>query len=186
MTSNNKILAIGLVAALLGGSAGAFIGRSSKAPETAANTTTTNTVPSTALPASQLDAQTMPVSNELASVDENKTYSDGFVEGFRAAREEMKTEAVTRSTQTASYRPATYRSASRSRSSSSSRRAYYDYQPRKRSFWSKHRDKLTVAMGTGAGAAIGGLAGGKKGALIGALAGAGGSALYTYKLRKRN
>jgi hypothetical protein len=33
---------------------------------------------------------------------------------------------------------------------------------------------------------IGGLAGGKKGAGIGALAGAGGSALYTYKIRKRH
>ena len=50
----------------------------------------------------------------------------------------------------------------------------------------KHRDKLTVAMGTGAGAAIGGLIGGKKGAAIGALSGAGGSALWTYKLRNRN
>jgi hypothetical protein len=58
-------------------------------------------------------------------------------------------------------------------------------QPRKRSFWSKHRDKLTVAVGTGAGAAVGGLIGGKKGALIGGLAGAGGSALYTYKIRNR-
>jgi hypothetical protein len=43
-----------------------------------------------------------------------------------------------------------------------------------------------VAMGTGAGAVIGSLIGGKKGAAIGALSGAGGSALYTYKLRKRN
>jgi len=56
---------------------------------------------------------------------------------------------------------------------------------RSRSFWQKHRDKLTVAAGTGGGALIGGLLGGKKGALIGGLAGAGGSALYTYKLRKR-
>ena len=56
----------------------------------------------------------------------------------------------------------------------------------KRSFWQKHRDKLTVAMGTGGGALIGGLIGGKKGAAIGALSGAGGSALYTYKLRNRN
>ena len=55
-----------------------------------------------------------------------------------------------------------------------------------RSFWSKHRDKLTMAIGTGSGAAIGGLAGGKKGAGIGALVGLGGSALYTYKLRKRS
>ena len=43
-----------------------------------------------------------------------------------------------------------------------------------------------MAIGTGAGAAIGGLIGGKKGAGIGALSGLGGSALYTYKLRKRN
>jgi hypothetical protein len=65
------------------------------------------------------------------------------------------------------------------------RRAYYGYGDR-RSFWQKHRDKLTLAMGTGAGAAIGGLSGGKRGAGIGALLGAGGSALYTYKLRNRN
>ena len=55
-----------------------------------------------------------------------------------------------------------------------------------RSFWQKHRDKLTVAGTTAAGAGIGGLAGGKKGALIGAGAGAGGGALYTYKIRKRH
>jgi hypothetical protein len=41
-------------------------------------------------------------------------------------------------------------------------------------------------MGTGGGAIIGGLIGGKKGAAIGALTGAGGSALYTYKIRNRN
>ncbi len=54
-----------------------------------------------------------------------------------------------------------------------------------RSFWKKHRDKLTVAGTTLGGAGIGGLAGGKKGALIGAGAGAAGGALYTYKLRHR-
>jgi hypothetical protein len=66
------------------------------------------------------------------------------------------------------------------------RRVYYDYgNSRGRTFWQKHRDKLTVAMGTGAGALIGGLIGGKRGAGIGMLAGGGGSALYTYKLRHR-
>ena len=65
--------------------------------------------------------------------------------------------------------------------------AYYDYSDpyRGRSTWDRHRDKVTVAIGTGAGAAIGGLIGGKKGAVIGALSGLGGSALYTYKLRNR-
>jgi hypothetical protein len=57
---------------------------------------------------------------------------------------------------------------------------------RHRTFWQKHRDKLTVGGTTLGGAAIGGLAGGKKGAVIGSLAGAGSGALYTYKLRKRH
>jgi uncharacterized protein YcfJ len=57
---------------------------------------------------------------------------------------------------------------------------------RHRTFWQKHRDKLTVAGTTLGGAGIGGLAGGKKGAAIGGLAGAGSGALYTYKLRKRH
>ena len=54
-----------------------------------------------------------------------------------------------------------------------------------RSFWQKHRDKLTTAGGVGAGALIGGIAGGKKGAAIGAVAGGGGAAVYTYGIRKR-
>lgn len=56
----------------------------------------------------------------------------------------------------------------------------------KRSFWRKHRDKLTVAGSSVAGAAVGGIAGGKKGAAIGAGAGAGAGAIYTYKIRKRH
>ena len=67
-----------------------------------------------------------------------------------------------------------------------SRRAYYGYSARHRSFWQRHRDALTLAIGTGGGAAVGGLLGGRKGAGIGALAGLGSSALYTYKLRNRH
>ncbi len=61
------------------------------------------------------------------------------------------------------------------------RRVYH-----RRSFWQKHRDKLTVA-GTGlAGAGIGGLTGGRKGAAIGTAVGAGSGAVYTYGIRKRH
>jgi len=65
-------------------------------------------------------------------------------------------------------------------------RAYYDYGYRGRSVWDRHRDKLTLAIGSGGGAAIGALLGGKRGAVIGAVSGLGASALYTYKLRNRN
>ncbi len=61
----------------------------------------------------------------------------------------------------------------------------YDERYNDRSVWERSRDKITVAGGAGAGAVICGLAGGKKGAALGALVGAGGSALYTYKLRDR-
>ena len=64
------------------------------------------------------------------------------------------------------------------------RQVYYDRRD-DRSFVEEHRDKVTVAGGTVAGAVIGALAGGKKGAVIGALVGAGASALYTYKLRDK-
>lgn len=62
---------------------------------------------------------------------------------------------------------------------------YYDYGYQDRSFWDKHRDKLTLAIGAGAGATVGALVGGKRGAILGAASGLGGSALYTYKIRNR-
>ena len=76
--------------------------------------------------------------------------------------------------------------AAQARRYDNSRRVYYDRSYDDRSFLEKHRDKVTVAAGAGAGAVIGGLAGGKKGAIIGALLGAGGSAIYTYKVRDRD
>jgi hypothetical protein len=55
----------------------------------------------------------------------------------------------------------------------------------KPSYYRRHRNRINMAVGTGAGALIGGLAGGKKGALIGSAVGLGGSALYTYKLKPK-
>lgn len=56
---------------------------------------------------------------------------------------------------------------------------------RKPSYYRRHRNRINMGIGTGAGALIGGLAGGGKGALIGAGVGLGSSALYTYKLNKK-
>ena len=55
-----------------------------------------------------------------------------------------------------------------------------------RSFWDRHRDKITTAGGAGAGALLGSIIGGKKGAIIGAIAGGGGAAVYTYGIRDKN
>jgi hypothetical protein len=54
-----------------------------------------------------------------------------------------------------------------------------------RSFWDKHRDKITTVAGAVGGAAIGGMIGGKKGAVIGAVAGGASTAIYTYKIRDK-
>ncbi|MBA2736449.1 MAG: hypothetical protein H0U50_06615 [Pyrinomonadaceae bacterium] len=56
---------------------------------------------------------------------------------------------------------------------------------RKPSFYRRHRNRVNMAAGTGAGALLGGLIGGRKGAVIGGATGLGGSALYTYKLNKK-
>ena len=121
---------------------------------------------------------------KFGTAQEQLAYREGFADGFLAARDATTNNSVA-GTSYAAPRSVVYRG--RRASSTSSRRVYYDYgQPRSRSFWQKHRDKLTVAMGTGGGAIIGGLIGGKKGAAIGALGGAGGSALYTYKIRNRS
>lgn len=77
-----------------------------------------------------------------------------------------------------------YSRAAYNRGSTYRQRAYYGYNHH-RSFWERHRDKLTLAIGTGGGAALGGLLGGRRGAGYGALVGLGSSALYTYKLRDR-
>ena len=56
---------------------------------------------------------------------------------------------------------------------------------KKPSLYRRHRNLFNIAIGTGAGALLGGLLGGKKGALYGTAIGAGSSALYTYKLKPK-
>lgn len=189
MTLQNKILPVALVAALMGGGVGAFVTRSgnTSTQPAAATTTTAATTQPTALEANQPTAATTEQA-KLATTSEDTAFREGFAEGYQAANGRTGATSARRSS---SSTPVVYRTSGRRARTASggnnARRVYYDYntQPRSRSFWQKHRDKLTVAMGAGAGAGIGALIGGKKGALIGGLAGGGGSALYTYKLRKR-
>jgi hypothetical protein len=163
---------------LIGGSVGALVMHRSQ--PASAETTASSTQPVAGTATGQ---ETVPT--EFNTVGEQTAYKTGFADGYSAAARGTETVApATTSRATSSSRRVAYKSVARS---SAPQRVYYDYnQPRKRSFWDKHRDKLTVAIGTGAGAAVGGLVGGKKGAAIGALSGAGGSALWTYKLRNRD
>jgi hypothetical protein len=178
MIMTNKLLPVALIAALIGGSVGAFVMHNSNQSATQASTQGAS---------QNLNPQYAGVSQDNLASDfdtpaEQAAYKSGFADGFRAAQGGAAGIQTTQAIAPTTTRRVVYRS------SSSPRRVYYSYnnQPRGRSFWQKHRDKLTVAMGTGGGALVGALVGGKKGAAIGALAGAGGSALYTYKLRNRN
>ena len=179
MIMTNKLLPVALIAALIGGSVGALVMNKSQSA-TAETTPSQNTVKTAGVATEQASANEA-VPGDFNTAGEQTAYKTGFADGFAAATQvEQKTvaPAATRRTSRVVYRNSGNRA--------SSQRVYYDYQPKKRSFWDKHRDKLTVAMGAGAGAGIGALVGGKKGALIGGLAGGGGSALWTYKLRNRN
>ena len=182
MIMTNKLLPVALVAALIGGSVGAVVMHSRSQPATAEPLSTTATVPAT-------DAQYQATASnrdsfipaEFSSASEQSAYKTGFADGFRACSSGAG-GLSTSGYQTSAPR-VVYRNAGRSYAHTT---ATSYSRPQGRSFWQKHRDKLTVAMGTGGGAILGGLIGGKKGAAIGALGGAGGSALYTYKLRNRS
>lgn len=181
MITTNRIVAITLITALIGASLGAAAMYSRN---TAATESSSATIPATSPPwntgadAKYTDASARSVPAEFTMVEQQNAYKVGFADGFRAATDGNRFRVA----------PAQLsNSRMSSRTGSSSQRPSYNHsRSQGRSFWSKHRDKLTMAMGTGGGALVGGLIGGKKGAAIGSLAGLGGSALYTYKIRKRN
>ena len=158
MIMTNKLLPVALIAALVGGSVGALVMHSKNQPttsaETAQNTAGYNTI---ATPEQNSGDQFTPA--EFNTSEEQSAYKVGFADGFRASEAGAAGTRSLASTAVAT-RPArvVYRNSARS----SSRPVYYSQQPKGRSFWQKHRDKLTVAIGAGSGAVIGGLIGDRK------------------------
>ena len=178
LITKKMLIALTLVGALLGAGIGSLITSSSANSQAAHSNDKFATIPATNAGTNPTQVESA-YASQYSTTAEQAAYRQGFKEGFGTCDS-------ARSNTRSSFTNTTYRAPVR-RYSNNRSRVYYDYnnQPRGRSFWSKHRDKLTMAIGTGAGAGIGALIGGKKGAGIGALAGLGGSALYTYKLRKR-
>jgi len=187
--TKKMLLALTIVGALLGAGIGALI------THTASGSTSASTTPSTTNDASKYTAnQTDPnykTPEQLAAdnaakfktPEEQTAFREGFSDGYTSCSNAQTGTSAQNYSASSAY--STYRAPVRRYYHG--RRVYYDYgNSHGRTFWQKHRDKLTVAMGTGAGALIGGLIGGKRGAGIGMLAGGGGSALYTYKLRHRS
>src|SRR5215212_4619891 len=107
MTTTNKILPVALVAALLGGTVGAFVMRpSNNTPEIAKAEAPKPLVAGEAITANPADEQKNMLDNELAdatknmSEDERAAFKDGFMEGVEAARESNLTGAAPAATTT--------------------------------------------------------------------------------------
>ncbi|MFQ3589045.1 MAG: hypothetical protein SNJ67_01895 [Chloracidobacterium sp.] len=192
-----KLIAGGLTLLLLGSGIGAFATRSSSSPTSspAASAPASSSAPaSPPAPAAQV-ATPLAQPGELV---QPVPLSEGTVQiqgqTYRLVPEgQPVTSPVQPATDTLPVTQVRQNRNSRApRARTTTQRAYYNYDDapvarRRGSWWQRNRrDVLTIAAGTGLGAGIGALAGGKKGAGIGALAGGGGTALYTYGLRRRN
>jgi hypothetical protein len=174
LITKKMLLSLALAVAFVGAGLGALVTHSAS---NAATNTTADANPMVNQSAKTPEQIAAENSTQFRTSAEQTAYRQGFEDGYTGCSTAgVNTSARTR----ANGAPVRY---------SNERSVAYNHTvaaaPRGRTFWQKHRDKLTLAMGTGGGAMLGGLIGGKKGAGIGALAGLGGSALYTYKLRNR-
>jgi hypothetical protein len=178
--STYGLVAVALIASLVGGSVGAYVSTKMAQPDTAAATPApTPTAPVTALPtpAPTLQQPLAATDHEILPVEPEAPVATAPAP---APTRVAYAPARSRGSVKKSPRRVYYTSAAQSGAPS---RTYYEYK--KPSFWSRHRDVMTIAIGTGVGTAVGAIAGGGKGAAIGALAGGGGTGVYTL-MRKRS
>jgi|SRR5579885_731740 len=182
LTKNTKIVALALTAALLGGSIGAVVEHSeSDKMNSVASASSGQPLSTQASDNNGLSSG----DDTLSNVPAENTESANSTESIQPENTSnvVTSTKINRARRVESVRATT---SSRYAGHTASRSVYRSHEPsRPVSGWEKHRDILTVALGTGGGALLGGLIGGRKGTAIGAIAGAGSSALYTLKLRKR-
>src|SRR5689334_1154127 len=124
MTTTNKVLPVALVAALLGGTVGAFVMRPSNNTEVAKAEAPKQLVAGEATNVNPADDQKAALESEIANETKNMTdeeraaFKDGFMEGVEAARDSNLTTAApaavttTRVVNTAPARTRTVRRAS--------------------------------------------------------------------------
>src|SRR5215210_4005524 len=100
MTTSNKILPVALVAALLGGTVGAFVMRPSNNTPEVAKAEAPKPLVAGETAVNPTDEQKVALENELANETKNMTeeeraaFRDGFMEGVEAARESNLTTSA--------------------------------------------------------------------------------------------
>jgi len=176
------LVAVALVASLMGGAVGAYVSTSvTRGSADSAPPVATPAVAAPAAPVAQspapTDTQTVDPSDEVAELDAEATPA---APRARAEAQVATARPVARAKSKKQTRRVYYSSDSQQAAPA---RSYYEYK--KPSFWSRHRDLMTIAIGTGVGTGIGAIAGGGKGAAIGALAGGGGTGVYTLVRKRR-
>src|SRR5947207_8500125 len=137
LVTKKMLLALTLVGALVGAGIGALATRTTQSTS-AANTNYDTTKPVTD---SQITPEQIAANNssQYSTTEEQTAYRQGFDAGYSTC-----TGNTSASSRSVAYQSGPSRSTSRS--TRSTRRVYYDYgnSSRGRSFWQKHRDKLTL------------------------------------------
>src|SRR5260370_1078701 len=146
LITKKMLVGLALAVALVGAGVGALV------THTAGNTASTSTsadpnpvVNQTAKTPDQLAAEN---STQFKTTEEQTAYRQGFDDGYQGCVS-AENNSTSSSRTVASYsQPA--------RRYSNGRPVYYGYTSARhgRSFWQKHRDKLTMGIGTGLGGAL--------------------------------
>src|SRR2546422_912384 len=142
LVTKKMLIALTLVGALVGAGLGALVTHSSQG--TSAATTDTGYEATQTAKADTRTPEQIAATNtaQFATTAEQNAYRQGFDEGYATCANNGVNASRTAAYQSSGISRRSYRSYN------GSRRVYYDYSNarRGRTFWQKHRDKLTLAI----------------------------------------